>query len=57
MVKPGWHPVWVVDFPMFLEDPATRALSAVHHPFTRPLKEDEEKLNQAMKDWKTSATY
>jgi aspartyl-tRNA synthetase len=28
--------LWVVDFPMFEQDPATGALAAVHHPFTAP---------------------
>jgi len=32
--------LWVVDFPMFEQDPATGALAAVHHPFTAPNPED-----------------
>ncbi|MBY0489102.1 MAG: aspartate--tRNA ligase [Gemmatimonadaceae bacterium] len=28
--------LWVLDFPMFEEDPDTGALAAVHHPFTSP---------------------
>ncbi len=28
--------LWVLDFPMFEEDPHTGALAAVHHPFTAP---------------------
>jgi len=32
--------LWVVDFPMFEEDPATGALAAVHHPFTASHPED-----------------
>jgi aspartyl-tRNA synthetase len=31
----GWAPLWVVDFPMFLDDGAG-GWAAVHHPFTRP---------------------
>ncbi len=32
--------LWVLDFPMFDEDPATGALAAVHHPFTASHPED-----------------
>ncbi len=32
--------LWVLDFPMFDQDPATGALTAVHHPFTAPNAED-----------------
>ena len=32
--------LWVVDFPMFEEDPETGALAAVHHPFTAPHPDD-----------------
>jgi len=32
--------LWVLDFPMFLADPETGALAAVHHPFTAPDAED-----------------
>lgn len=32
--------LWVNDFPMFDEDPATGALAAVHHPFTASHPED-----------------
>jgi aspartyl-tRNA synthetase len=32
--------LWVVDFPMFEQDPTTGALAAVHHPFTAPNPED-----------------
>jgi len=32
--------VWVLDFPMFDQDPETKALAAVHHPFTAPAAED-----------------
>lgn len=31
---------WVVDFPMFSQDPETKAYKAEHHPFTLPLEED-----------------
>ncbi len=39
--------VWVTDFPMFDKDPATGALSAVHHPFTAPAVEDLALLDTA----------
>ena len=32
--------LWVLDFPMFDEDPATGALAAVHHPFTASHPDD-----------------
>jgi aspartyl-tRNA synthetase len=36
---------WVKDFPMFEKDPATGAVAAVHHPFTRPKNEDHHLLD------------
>ena len=35
LVKPGWAPLWVVDFPMF-EEGSDGTLNALHHPFTAP---------------------
>jgi len=35
-----WHPLWVVDFPLFERDPHTGHWAALHHPFTAP-KEDQ----------------
>jgi aspartyl-tRNA synthetase len=32
--------LWVVDFPLLAFDPAESKWSAMHHPFTRPKKED-----------------
>jgi aspartyl-tRNA synthetase len=32
--------LWVLDFPMFEQDPETGTLAAVHHPFTAPNPED-----------------
>jgi aspartyl-tRNA synthetase len=32
--------LWVLDFPMFEQDPHTGALAAVHHPFTAPHADD-----------------
>ena len=43
-----WQFLWVVDFPMFEEDKATKRLSSMHHPFTSPTCSVEElKANPA----------
>lgn len=39
-----WSYLWVTDFPMFERSKETGAIGAVHHPFTRPKKEDEQIL-------------
>lgn len=36
--------LWVVDFPLFEEDPTANRLVSVHHPFTAPLAADNELL-------------
>ena len=35
LIAESWSPLWVVDFPMFIED-GKGGWDAVHHPFTRP---------------------
>jgi aspartyl-tRNA synthetase len=40
MVTEGWAPLWVIDFPMFEKDAATKRWSALHHPFTAPAVND-----------------
>ena len=40
LVETDWHPLWVVDFPMFEWDADTKRWMAVHHPFTAPVDPD-----------------
>ena len=40
LTRPGWQPLWVVDFPMFEWDEDARRWSAMHHPFTSPQDDD-----------------
>jgi aspartyl-tRNA synthetase len=40
LARPGWQPLWVVDFPMFEWDGDARRWSAMHHPFTSPQNDD-----------------
>ncbi len=35
-LESGWHPLWVVDFPMFEYDDEDKRWVALHHPFTAP---------------------
>ncbi len=43
LMSSGWHPLWVVDFPMFEWDEHGQRWNALHHPFTAP-KVDHEPL-------------
>jgi aspartyl-tRNA synthetase len=47
--------LWVLDFPMFEEDPDTGALAAVHHPFTAPHPEDMAAHPDAPAQWRALA--
>jgi len=40
LVREGWAPLWVVDFPMFEYDPEHKRWAAMHHPFTAPKLDD-----------------
>ena len=44
LVKEGWAPLWVVDFPMFEQDTQTKRWTALHHPFTAPSVNDADAL-------------
>ena len=44
LVKDGWSPLWVIDFPMFEQDPQSKRWMALHHPFTAPAVNDADAL-------------
>ena len=46
LVTDGWQPLWVVDFPMFERDAATKGWTSLHHPFTAPRIDDPAELAQ-----------
>ena len=47
LIKEGTYDLlWVIDFPMFERDVETNAISATHHPFTRPRDEDLKYLDE-----------
>lgn len=47
LVREGWYPLWVVDFPMFDWDPKEKRWAALHHPFTAPQVDDPAALEQS----------
>ena len=50
LVKEGWEPLWVVDFPMFEKDPHSKRWMALHHPFTAPNTDDPQALEAELHD-------
>jgi aspartyl-tRNA synthetase len=40
LASAGFHPLWVVDFPMFEWDADAKRWAAMHHPFTSPQSDD-----------------
>jgi len=55
-VRPGWRPLWVVDFPMFEYDEQKKTWGARHHPFTAP-KDGHEQLFDADPDNALAKAY
>jgi aspartyl-tRNA synthetase len=47
LAEKAWRPLWVVDFPMFEQDPQTREWKARHHPFTSPKDGHEKHIESA----------
>jgi aspartyl-tRNA synthetase len=46
LMREGWQPLWVTDFPMFEHDPANQRWVALHHPFTAPKVDQIDQLER-----------
>ena len=44
LIREGWAPLWVVDFPMFERESEAARWTALHHPFTAPAVDDADAL-------------
>ncbi|SFP93403.1 aspartate--tRNA ligase [Salibacterium halotolerans] len=51
----AFHFLWVTEFPLMEYDPDTGKYSAMHHPFTRPMPEDIDKLDDRPEEVKAEA--
>lgn len=40
LIKDGWQPVWIIDFPMFQYAQGEKRWDSLHHPFTAPQTDD-----------------
>lgn len=55
--KDKYNLLWVTEFPLFEEDEETGRMIAMHHPFTCPLDEDIDKLEQEDKTQLRAKAY
>lgn len=55
--KNKYNLLWVTEFPLFEEDEETGRMIAMHHPFTCPLDEDIDKLEQEDKTQLRAKAY
>jgi len=46
LIKEGWQPLWIVDFPMFEKDKNSKQWTSLHHPFTAPAISEIDELNK-----------
>ncbi|NMS91242.1 aspartate--tRNA ligase [Clostridioides difficile] len=55
--KNVYNLLWVTEFPVFEEDEETGKFSAMHHPFTSPMDEDLDKLEEGDKSSLRAKAY